>query len=57
MSIQFDPLNWTLGVSFIRDVPQTDDAVYLVTHYEQALCIWLGPVIIRFWFFQSRPRP
>jgi len=57
VSIQFDPLNWTLGVSFIRDVPQTDDAVYLVTHYEQALCIWLGPVIIRFWFFQSRPRP
>ncbi len=56
MSIKFEPLNWTLGVSFIRDVPQSD-GVYLCAYYEQALCVWLGPVVIRFWFFQSRAQP
>jgi hypothetical protein len=54
MRIQFHPLNWTVGVSMIRDVPMAGDG-FLCHHYEQAVCLWLGPLVIRWWFHQKNP--
>jgi len=36
----------------IRNVP-ISDGVYLCHHKEQALCFWIGPLVIRFWFLQK----